>query len=127
MRTEPVENTNSLTGNTKIKIFITDVGNKCYKANLSDVHHYHLLKSHFKPTPAHKFPSNFIHLCKRQYKVNYRESYQWMVYSSLLDRNFSVYCALFPSAEITFEKVVSKPFSKYQNIYEKANNNQSTK
>ena len=81
MRTEPVENTNSLTGNTKIKIFITDVGKRCYKANLSDVHHYHLLKNNFKPTLAYKFPSNFIHLSKRQYKVNYKENYQWMVYS----------------------------------------------
>ena len=43
LRTEAVENTNSLRENTEAEIFITDIGNMSNKANLSDAQK--LLKS----------------------------------------------------------------------------------
>ena len=71
MRTETVENTNSLTENTETEIVISDIIRyMSSKANLSDAQKYHLLKNHFKPPPACKFPSKYIHQCRRQFKVN---------------------------------------------------------
>lgn len=43
-----------------------------------------------------------------------------MVYNQSLDGDFCIYCALFASTENTGGKFVSKPFSKYHSIHEKA-------
>ena len=61
MRTEVVGNTISLRENTETETFITDVENRYYKANLSDVQKHHPSKNHL------------MHQYKRQFKVNYRE------------------------------------------------------
>ena len=60
MRTEAVENTDSLRENTETEIFITDIGNVSNRGNLSDALKYYLLKDHPKPLSAYKFPSKFI-------------------------------------------------------------------
>ena len=61
MKAEVVGNTISLRENTETETFITDIENRYYKANLSDVQKHHLLKNHL------------MHQYKRQFKVNYRE------------------------------------------------------
>ena len=40
-------------------------------------------------------PLKFIHQCKKQFKVNYLESYQWIVYRSSLDSTFCNYSVYF--------------------------------
>ena len=52
--------------------------------------------------------------------MKYLENYQYMVYNQSLDGDFCIYCALFASTENTGGKFVSKPFSKYHSIHEKA-------
>ena len=73
---ERVKNTNSLRENTETENFTTDIENMSNKPYLSNAKKYPLLKNDFKPSPAYKFPLKFLHQFKRQFKVNYFESYQ---------------------------------------------------
>ena len=55
---------------------------------------YHLIKSDFVPTINYKFPSRFLHQCRRGFLSRYLSEYPWMVYSPSVDGVFCKYCAL---------------------------------
>lgn len=96
MRTRAVENTNSSRGESEDEIVITVIENLSSKATLSDAHQkFPLLKNHFRPPLAYKFPLKFVQQCKKQFQVNYLEDCQWMVYIQALDGAFFIYRALY--------------------------------
>ena len=96
MRTRAVENTNSSRGESEDEIVITVIENLSSKATLSDDHQkFLLLKNHFRPPLAYKFPLKFVQQCKKQFQVNYLEDCQWMVYIQALDGAFFIYRALY--------------------------------
>ena len=57
---------------------------------------YHLIKSHFVPLINYKFPTRFLHQCRRGFQSRYLSEYPWMVYSPSLDGVFWRHCALIP-------------------------------
>lgn len=96
MRTRAVENTNSSRGESEDEIVITVIENLSSKATLSDAHQkFLLLKNHFRPPLAYKFPLKFVQQFKKQFQVNYLEDCQWMVYIQALDGAFFIYRALY--------------------------------
>ena len=101
LRTEAVENTNSLRENTEAEIFITDIGNMSNKANLSDAQK--LLKSWCssfveKSFQTTSFVQIFVKLHSPVQKATEIELLRKSLVDSLsLDGDVCMYWALFVS------------------------------
>ena len=73
---------------------------------------YHLIKSHFVPPINYKFPTRFLHQCRRGFQSRYLDEYSWMVYSPSVDGVFCKHCALLITIRCRKDKdaFVNNPF-----------------
>ena len=76
------------------------------------VRKYHLIKSHFVPPINYKFPTRFLHQCRRGFQSRYLDEYSWMVYSPSVDEVFCKHCALMITMHCMKDKgaFVNNPF-----------------
>ena len=79
---------------------------------------YHLTKSHFVPPITYKFPTRFLHQCRREFQSRYLSEYSWMVYSPSVDGVFCKHYALM--IPMHCRKDINKPFINWHKLQEKA-------
>ena len=90
---------------------------------------YHLIKSHFVPPINYKFPTRFLHQCRRGFQSRYLSEYSWMVYSPSVDGVFCKHCALMIPMHCRKDKgaFVNKPFINWHKLQEKAKRHEQMK
>ena len=90
---------------------------------------YHLIKSHFVPPINYKFPTRFLHQCRRGFQSRYLSEYSWMVYSPSVDGVFCKHCALMIPIHCRKDKgaFVNKPFINWHKLQEKAKKHEQMK
>ena len=79
---------------------------------------YHLIKSHFVPPINYKFPTRFLHQCRRGFQSQYLSEYSWMVYSPSVDGVFCKHCALMIPMHCRKDKgaFVNMPFINWHTV-----------
>ena len=90
---------------------------------------YHLIKSHFVPPINYKFPTRFLHQCRRGFQSRYLSEYSWMIYSPSVDGVFCKHCALMLCMHCRKDKgaFVNKPFINWHKLQEKAKRHEQMK
>ncbi|PFX19098.1 hypothetical protein AWC38_SpisGene16507, partial [Stylophora pistillata] len=90
---------------------------------------YHLIKSHFVPPINYKFPTRFLHQCRRGFQSRYLSEYSWMVYSPSVDGVFCKHCDLMIPMHCRKDKgaFVNKPFINWQKPQEKEKRHEQMK
>ena len=90
---------------------------------------YHLIKSHVVPPINYKFPTRFLHQCRRGFQSRYLSEYSWMVYSPSVDGVFCKHRALMMPMHCRKHKgaFVNKPFINWHKLQEKAKRHEQMK
>ena len=95
--------------------------------SLSASEKYALLKKHDKPSEHHLFPCTMFGNYNRQFQFKWFDIYPWIVYSTVVEGIFCIFCALFCVNHDGMASLVNKPFCSWNKFHEKCKNHGSSK
>ena len=95
--------------------------------SLSASEKYALLKKHDKPSEHHLFPCTMFGNYNRQFQFKWFDIYPWIVYSTVVEGIFCIFCALFCVNRDGMASLVNKPFCSWNKFHEKCKNHGSSK
>ena len=95
--------------------------------SLSASEMYTLLKKHDKPSEHHLFPCTMFGNYNRQFQFKWFDIYPWIVYSTVVEGIFCIFCALFCVNRDGMASLVNKPFCSWNKFHEKCKNHGSSK
>ena len=95
--------------------------------SLSASEKYALLKKHDKPSEHHLFPCTMFGNYNRQFQFKWFDIYPWIVYSTVVEGIFCIFCALFCVNRDGMASLVNKPFCSWNKFHEKCKNHCSSK
>ena len=95
--------------------------------SLSASEKYALLKKHDKPSEHHLFPCTMFGNYNRQFQFKWFDLYPWIVYSTVVEGIFCIFCALFCVNRDGMASLVNKPFCSWNKFHEKCKNHGSSK
>ena len=95
--------------------------------SLSASEKYALLKKHDKPSEHYLFPCTMFGNYNRQFQFKWFDIYPWIVYSTVVEGIFCIFCALFCVNRDGMASLVNKPFCSWNKFHEKCKNHGSSK